>query len=74
LQCIGVDLILSSLSMAVAAIIEVKRKGVARDNNMLDALPVLQPLPMSIFWLSFQYFLFSIADMFTRFLFVLHSS
>ncbi|KAL2343240.1 hypothetical protein Fmac_004525 [Flemingia macrophylla] len=65
LQRIGVGLILSSVSMAIAAIIEVKRKGVARDNNMLDALPVKQPLPMSIFWLSFQYFVFGIADMFT---------
>ncbi|TKY60088.1 NRT1/ PTR FAMILY 4.3 [Spatholobus suberectus] len=65
LQRIGVGLILSSISMAIAAIIEVKRKGVARDNNMLDALPVKQPLPLSIFWLSFQYFVFGIADMFT---------
>ncbi|XP_029126001.1 protein NRT1/ PTR FAMILY 4.5 [Cajanus cajan] len=65
LQRIGVGLILSSISMAIAAIIEVKRKGVARDNNMLDALPVKQPLPLSIFWLTFQYFVFGIADMFT---------
>ncbi|RZB96488.1 protein NRT1/ PTR FAMILY 4.5-like [Glycine soja] len=65
LQRIGVGLILSCISMAIAAIIEVKRKGVARDNNMLDALPVKQPLPLSIFWLAFQYFIFGIADMFT---------
>ncbi|KAK7400204.1 hypothetical protein VNO78_11404 [Psophocarpus tetragonolobus] len=65
LQRIGVGLILSSISMAIAAVIEVKRKGVARDNNMLDALPVKQPLPLSIFWLSFHYFIFGIADMFT---------
>ncbi|CAK8578622.1 unnamed protein product [Lathyrus sativus] len=65
LQRIGVGLVLSSISMAIAAIIEVKRKGVARDNNMLDAIPGVQPLPLSIFWLSFQYFVFGIADMFT---------
>ncbi|KAF3451357.1 hypothetical protein FNV43_RR07452 [Rhamnella rubrinervis] len=65
LQRIGVGLILSSISMAVAAIFEVKRKVVARDNNMLDAIPVIQPLPISMFWLSFQYFIFGIADMFT---------
>jgi len=65
LQRIGVGLILSCISMAIAAIIEVKRKNVARDNNMLDAVPVVQPLPLSIFWLSFQYFVFGIADMFT---------
>ncbi|XVE88278.1 hypothetical protein DITRI_Ditri19aG0056800 [Diplodiscus trichospermus] len=41
LQRIGVGLILSSISMAVAAIMEVKRKAVARDHNMLDAIPVL---------------------------------
>ncbi|XWS12456.1 hypothetical protein CRYUN_Cryun37aG0090200 [Craigia yunnanensis] len=65
LQRIGVGLILSSISMAVAAIMEVKRKAVARDHNMLDAIPVLQPLPISTFWISFQYFIFGIADMFT---------
>ncbi|XP_061342676.1 protein NRT1/ PTR FAMILY 4.5-like [Gastrolobium bilobum] len=65
LQRIGVGLILTSISMAVASIIEVKRKGVARENNMLDASPVSQPLPISIFWLSFQYFMFGIADMFS---------
>ncbi|KAK7359169.1 hypothetical protein VNO77_01117 [Canavalia gladiata] len=65
LQRIGVGLILSCISMAIAAVIEVKRKRVARDNNMLDALPTIQPLPLSIFWLSFQYFVFGIADMFT---------
>ncbi|RYQ86976.1 hypothetical protein S83_072213 [Arachis hypogaea] len=62
LQRIGVGLLLSSISMAIAAAIEVKRKNVARDNNMLDAT---EPLPLSIFWLSFQYFVFGIADMFT---------
>ncbi|XP_060669852.1 protein NRT1/ PTR FAMILY 4.6 [Ziziphus jujuba] len=65
LQRIGVGLILSSISMAVAAILEVKRKGVARDRDMLDAIPVVQPLPITTFWLSFQYFIFGIADMFT---------
>ncbi|GFZ07147.1 major facilitator superfamily protein [Actinidia rufa] len=65
LQRIGVGLVLSSVSMAVAALMEVKRKHVARDHNMLDAIPVLQPLPISVFWLTFQYFIFGIADMFT---------
>ncbi|XP_059436394.1 protein NRT1/ PTR FAMILY 4.5-like [Corylus avellana] len=65
LQRVGVGLILSSISMAVAAILEEKRKGVARDHNLLDAIPVVQPLPISTFWLSFQYFIFGIADMFT---------
>ena len=51
--------------MAVAGILEVKRKSVAQDHNMLDAIPVRQPLPISTFWLSFQYFIFGIADLFT---------
>ncbi|KAI3408018.1 uncharacterized protein J3R85_020538, partial [Psidium guajava] len=65
LQRIGVGLVLSAISMAVAAIVEVKRKKVARDHGMLDARPVAQPLPISVFWLSFQYFIFGIADLFT---------
>ncbi|KAI9120920.1 hypothetical protein K1719_007953 [Acacia pycnantha] len=65
LQRVGVGLILSCISMAISAVIEVKRKQVARDHNMLDAIPVLNPLPMSIFWLSFQFFVFGIADLFT---------
>ncbi|XP_051128669.1 protein NRT1/ PTR FAMILY 4.6-like isoform X2 [Andrographis paniculata] len=63
LQRVGVGLILSSLSMAVAAVVEVKRKRVAKDHGMIDA-PTL-PLPISVFWLSFQFFIFGIADMFT---------
>nr|XP_043621394.1 protein NRT1/ PTR FAMILY 4.6-like [Erigeron canadensis] len=65
LQRVGVGLLLSSLSMAIAGIMEIKRKNVAKDHNMLDAIPVLQPLPISVFWLSFQYFVFGIAEMFT---------
>ncbi|KAF8029520.1 hypothetical protein BT93_E2049 [Corymbia citriodora subsp. variegata] len=65
LQRIGVSLVLSSISMAVAAAIEVKRKAVARNHHMLDAIPVLQPLPIRTFWLSFQFFIFGITDMFT---------
>ncbi|CAN1167295.1 Protein NRT1/ PTR FAMILY 4.6 [Linum perenne] len=65
LQRIGVGLILSCVSMAAASIMEVKRKAVARDHGMLDALPVLEPLPISTFWLSIQFFIFGVADMFT---------
>ncbi|KAM7530504.1 hypothetical protein LguiB_033914 [Lonicera macranthoides] len=65
LQRVGVGLVLSSVSMGTAAIMEVKRKDVARSHHMLDARPVIQPLPISVFWLSFQYFIFGIADMFT---------
>ncbi|KAG2674638.1 hypothetical protein I3760_13G146400 [Carya illinoinensis] len=56
LQRVGVGLVLSIISMAVAAIVEVKRRNHAHRNP-------LQPL--SLFWLSFQYGIFGIADMFT---------
>ncbi|KAK4491623.1 hypothetical protein RD792_002378 [Penstemon davidsonii] len=66
LQRVGVGLILSAMSMAVAAVVEVKRKSVAKEHNMLDAIPLLMPpIPISVFWLTFQFFIFGIADMFT---------
>ncbi|XP_028779405.1 protein NRT1/ PTR FAMILY 4.5-like [Neltuma alba] len=56
LQRVGVGLALSAISMAVAGVIEVKR----RDQGRRDPLK-----PISLFWLSFQYALFGVADMFT---------
>ncbi|KAG9152131.1 hypothetical protein Leryth_017682, partial [Lithospermum erythrorhizon] len=56
LQRVGVGLVLSALSMAMAAIIEVKRKNASLRNPLK---------PISVFWLSFQYGIFGIADMFT---------
>ncbi|CAL8166029.1 unnamed protein product [Prunus armeniaca] len=56
LQRVGVGLVLSAISMAVAGIVEVKRKNqVHKDITK----------PISLFWLSFQYAIFGIADMFT---------
>ncbi|KAJ7977791.1 protein NRT1/ PTR FAMILY 4.5-like [Quillaja saponaria] len=56
LQRIGVGLVLSSISMAVAGLVEVKRRNqVIKDPTK----------PISLFWLSFQYGIFGIADMFT---------
>lgn len=56
LQRVGVGLVLSALSMAIAAIVEVKRRNAA----LKDPLK-----PISLFWLSYQYGIFGIADMFT---------
>ncbi|KAI3866013.1 hypothetical protein MKX03_019538 [Papaver bracteatum] len=56
LQRVGVGLVLSAVSMAVAAVVEVKRRNQAIHNP---------PKPISLFWLSFQYGIFGIADMFT---------
>lgn len=56
LQRIGVGLVLSVISMTVAGMVEVKRRHQAlRDPTK----------PISLFWLSFQYGIFGIADMFT---------
>ncbi|XP_059281563.1 protein NRT1/ PTR FAMILY 4.5-like isoform X1 [Lycium ferocissimum] len=62
LQRIGVGLVLSALSMAVAAIVEKHRKSVAIKHNMVESAT---PLPMSVFWLGYQYAIFGLADMFT---------
>ncbi|XP_051146697.1 protein NRT1/ PTR FAMILY 4.5-like [Andrographis paniculata] len=56
LQRVGVGLVLSAMSMSIAALVEVKR----RDQSLKDPLH-----PISLFWLSFQYGIFGIADMFT---------
>ncbi|KAL5844968.1 hypothetical protein ACOSQ4_010926 [Xanthoceras sorbifolium] len=62
LQRIGVGLVLSAIAMAIAGVIETWRKSVAIEHNMVDTI---EPLPMSVFWLGFQYAIFGAADMFT---------
>ncbi|XVF36209.1 hypothetical protein REPUB_Repub19eG0038600 [Reevesia pubescens] len=62
LQRAGVGLVLSTISMAVSAVMETRRKSVAVKHNMVDST---DPLPMSVFWLGFQYAVFGLADMFT---------
>ncbi|KAL5729897.1 hypothetical protein ACHQM5_002786 [Ranunculus cassubicifolius] len=59
LQRVGVGLVLSAISMAVAGVIEVKR----RKQDIKDSL--LHTQAISLFWLSFQYGIFGIADLFT---------
>ncbi|KAJ7980494.1 Protein NRT1/ PTR FAMILY 4.5-like [Quillaja saponaria] len=55
LQRVGVGLVLSAISMGIAGIIEVKRKHEINEHNH----------KISLFWLSFHYAIFGIADMFT---------
>lgn len=62
LQRIGTGLVLSIVAMAVAALVEVKRKNVAADNGMLDSA---KPLPITFFWIAFQYLFLGSADLFT---------
>lgn len=56
LQRVGVGLVLSAIAMGVAGIVEVKRRNQSRINPLE---------PISLFWLSFQYGIFGIADMFS---------
>ncbi|KAL1309532.1 hypothetical protein HN51_052235 [Arachis hypogaea] len=62
LQRIGIGLVLSAISMAVAGFVETRRKSVAVQHNMVDST---EALPMSVFWIGFQYGIFGAADMFT---------
>lgn len=55
LQRVGVGLVLSAISMAIAGLVEVKRKHKFKQHQEL----------ISLFWLSFHYAIFGIADMFT---------
>ncbi|KAJ8771574.1 hypothetical protein K2173_026751 [Erythroxylum novogranatense] len=62
LQRVGVGLVLSAISMAIAGVVETRRKRIAIEHDMVDSV---KPLPMSVFWLGFQYCVFGAADMFT---------
>ncbi|KAM5568470.1 hypothetical protein ABKV19_016170 [Rosa sericea] len=55
LQRVGVGLVLSAISMTIAGFVEVKRKHEFIHHNH----------KISLFWLSFHYAIFGIADMFT---------
>ncbi|CAF2161383.1 hypothetical protein BRARA_G00944 [Brassica rapa] len=62
LQRIGVGLVLSILAMAVAALVELKRKRVASEAGLLDSK---QALPISFLWIALQYLFLGSADLFT---------
>ncbi|WCJ44211.1 Major facilitator superfamily protein [Euphorbia peplus] len=63
LQRIGTGMFLSVLSMAIAAVVEVKRLEIAREYGLIDTPNVT--VPMSVWWLIPQYVLFGVADAFT---------
>ncbi|XP_078163426.1 protein NRT1/ PTR FAMILY 5.10-like [Carex rostrata] len=63
LQRIGVGMVISVLTVVVAALVETKRLNTARDFDLID-----QPnatIPMSWWWMVPQYLLIGIGDVFT---------
>ncbi|KAL3654191.1 hypothetical protein CASFOL_003872 [Castilleja foliolosa] len=62
LQRIGVGLVLSVIAMAIAALVEIKRKKIATNSNLLDSD---KPLPVTFFWIALQYLFLGSADLFT---------
>ncbi|CAN6332962.1 unnamed protein product [Urochloa humidicola] len=63
LQRIGTGMLLSLLSMVIAALVEARRLRAARDAGVVDEPKV--PVPMSLWWMVPQYVLFGAADVFT---------
>ncbi|XP_072998903.1 protein NRT1/ PTR FAMILY 5.10-like [Typha latifolia] len=63
LQRIGAGMILSLVSMVIAALVEMKRLKTARDYGLVDQPKVA--IPMSLWWMVPQYILFGMADVFT---------
>ncbi|KAL5814057.1 hypothetical protein ACOSQ4_024698 [Xanthoceras sorbifolium] len=62
LQRIGIGLVLSIVAMAVAAMVETKRKGVAIYSGLLNST---ETLPITFLWISLQYLFLGSADLFT---------
>uniref|UniRef100_A0A2C9WM43 Uncharacterized protein n=1 Tax=Manihot esculenta TaxID=3983 RepID=A0A2C9WM43_MANES len=62
LQRIGIGLVLSVIAMGVVALVEIKRKKVATNSGLLDSN---DPLPITFFWIAFQYLFLGSADLFT---------
>lgn len=63
LQRIGAGMLLSAISMVVAALVEIKRLETAKEYGLIDKPNVT--IPTSVWWLIPQYLLCGIADVFT---------
>ncbi|XP_059643629.1 protein NRT1/ PTR FAMILY 4.6 [Cornus florida] len=62
LQRIGTGLVLSIVAMAVAALVEVKRKRVAAQSGLLTST---NTLPITFLWVALQYLFLGSADLFS---------
>ncbi|XP_023770691.1 protein NRT1/ PTR FAMILY 3.1 isoform X1 [Lactuca sativa] len=60
LQRIGVGFVVNILATFVGSFVEIKRKQVARNHNLLDKPTVM--IPISVFWLVPQYSLHGVAE------------
>ncbi|KAK2433229.1 Major facilitator superfamily protein [Trifolium repens] len=63
LQRIGTGIFLSIFTVVVAALVEIKRLKTAQEFDLVDNPNAI--VPMSIWWLVPQYFLFGISEVFT---------
>lgn len=63
LQRIGTGLFLSAVSIAFAALVEMKRLEIAQESGLVNEPNVT--VPMSVWWLVPSYVLFGVADVFT---------
>lgn len=62
LKRIGTGLFLSIVAMAIAALVETKRKSLAIHNGMMDSK---EPLPITFLWVALQYLFLGSADLFS---------
>ncbi|XP_009773749.1 protein NRT1/ PTR FAMILY 4.6-like isoform X2 [Nicotiana tabacum] len=62
LQRIGTGLFLSIVAMAVAALVEMKRKRVAAQSGLMNST---EPLPITFLWVALQYLFLGSADLFS---------
>lgn len=62
LQRIGTGLVLSIVAMAVAALVEIKRKRVAVQSGLVNST---EPLPITFLWIALQYLFLGSADLFS---------
>jgi peptide/histidine transporter 3/4 len=63
LQRIGTGIVLSVMTMVIAALVEMKRLKTAQEHGLVDLPDVT--IPMSVWWLIPQYVLLGIAESFT---------